>query len=60
MFEEGREGSEMKGREEERWGEKGRGIKEGNVPISPPLPPGEGRLVSFSGGSIVVKKENGK
>lgn len=58
-FDQGREGREREGRKEkDRWGEQARGTKEGNGPISSPIPPGKEGLMSFSGGSIVVKRES--
>lgn len=39
-------------------GREGKKLKEGNVPISLPTPPRQGRFLSFSGGSIVVKRES--
>lgn len=39
-------------------GRQAKGTKEGNGPILSPIPPRKEGLMSFSGGSIVVKRES--
>lgn len=51
-------GRRKKGKEGKRWGKKGREVKEGNVPISSPIQPGERAFMSSSGGSLMVKRES--